>query len=302
MRVGSIDTEDKLLRRQRRVWIATLILLPGLGSAAVVADEIGEPERIVREAKARAVTIPEQARALAALAWPAGGVTDPEVSALARDQLIGFGDRGLEALHERLLAADPRFSADITAAIIRTRLMVSAGLPPQYIPAVYDAVWYGSIDAKRLAMDELGRRRYAPGLLPIIDAVYEYPQLTLPAIRSLVRMGNDRARHYLGLVLMQADPRYLQPAADALATIGGRAMETLREGTASTDERIRGASIDALLPLSGVDDLTILYEYIAQFGDDDPQRMERVLQRATQLESMLEALHADEAASGSDDF
>lgn len=283
------------------VWSLALAGLTALW-ASEPNSEPADPGRVVREAVAKAKSIPAQAEALARLAWPDDGVADPQVSALARQQLVGFGDRGLQALQERLVTADNRFGADITSAVIETRLVVTAGLPPQYIPALYDAVWFGSQDAKRLGMVELAEYRFLPAMLVFIDAAYEYPEITETVIRSLKRLGDDRARHYLGQLLLSGDPDHLQLAADALAAIGGRAIETLRDATASTRAEIRGAAIDVLVPVSGVDDLTILYEYVAQFPDDDPQRIDLVLQRAAQLESMLEARQELDAATQDEEF
>jgi HEAT repeat protein len=108
-------------------------------------------------------------------------------------------------------------------------------------------------------------------------------------IRALQQQGDDRARHFLGELLREGDRRYLHQAAEALAVIGGRAIDTLREATISPDSTLRGAAIDALVPVSGIDDLTILYEYVSLYPEDPPERMDLVLQRAVQLEAMMEA-------------
>jgi hypothetical protein len=83
--------------------------------------------------------------------------------------------------------------------------------------------------------------------------------------------------------------------------IGGRSIDTLRDATVSPNTELRGAAIDALIPLSGVDDLTILYEYVALYPEDPPERMDLVLQRAAQLEAMLEARQDVDAASQYDE-
>ena len=278
------------------------VLLPSvaaalmLGAAAAAEDWAGEEaHRIVDAAKARGGAIPEQAKALVDLAWPDNPQGDPRVRALARREIVGFGDHGLAALQARLVAAPPRYAADITSAIMETRLVVSAGLPPQYLPSLYDAVWFGPPEAKRLAMAELARYHYLPALLPIIDAAHEYPRLTSSVIESLGQLGDERARYYLGEIVMSARPPHHVAAAQALARIGGRAIETLRDATASPRAEIRGAAIDALIPVSRVEDLTILYEYVAQFPDDDARRVELVIQRARQLESLVEGRQYEES-------
>lgn len=278
------------MRKTRRTALRCLALAALLGAAEARGGDwaLEETHRVVDEAKARGGAIPEQARALAELAWPDEPKGDPRVRALARRQIVGFGDHGLAALQERLLSGPKRYAADITSALIETRLVVSSGLPAQYLPAVYDALWFGPPDAKRLAMAELARFRYFPALLPIIDAAHEYPRLTPSAIESLGQLGDERARFYLGEVLQAGRPPQHEAAANALARIGGLAIETLRDATASPRAEIRGAAIDALIPVSRVEDLTILYEYAAQFPEDDARRVELVVQRARQLESLVE--------------
>lgn len=275
-------------RRSSRLLLCAAALGLAVVGPAAAGDVDEEALRLVQEAKARAVGIPEQAEALARLAWPDGGVSHPQASALARRQIVGFGDRGLEALRARFLQAPQRFQADIASAVMETRLTVSAGLPPLYVPALYDFVWFGSPEAKRLAMDELVRFRYPLATLAMMDAAHEFPSLTSDVVSCLGRQGDDRARFYLGGLLMGGAPEHRTAAAAALAAIGGRSIETLRDATLAPDDQIRGAAVDALIPVSSVDDLTILYEYVAQSPDDDPRRLDLVLQRAAQLEALLE--------------
>ena len=101
--------------------------------------------------------------------------------------------------------------------------------------------------------------------------------------------------------MMDTDPDHSRQAAEALALIGGRAIDTLRDATISPDPELRAAAIDALVPVSGVDDLTILYEYVALYPEDPPERIDLVLRRAAQLEAMLEARQDVDAASQYDD-
>lgn len=286
---------------QKIAMAAVVLLWVGLGAGLVLGDDGDEVQRVVEAAKAKAGTIPEQARALTRLAWPDGPITQHAVSNRARDQIVGFGDNGLEALRERFKAVDGAYQADIASAIIETRLIVTSGLPAQYLPALYDSIWFGSMDAKRLGMFEFVRYRFPMATLPIIDSAYEYPRLRHSVIRALELQGDDRARHFLGEIMMEGDPEYLHEAARALATIGGRSIDTLRDATLAPDPTLRGAAIDALVPMSGIDDLTILYEYVALYPDDPPARMDLVLQRAAQLEAMMEARQDIDSASEYDE-
>jgi HEAT repeat protein len=280
---------------------AVVLMWVGLWAGSALGDENQEARRVVEAAKAEAGEIPEQARALTRLAWPDGPITEHAISNLARDQIVGFGDHGLEALRERFTDVDGVYQADIASAIIETRMIVTAGLPAYYLPAIYDTIWFGSMDAKRLGMFEFARYRFPMATLPIIDSAYDYPRLRHSVIRALEQQGDDRARHFLGEILMEGDPEYLHEAAQALAVIGGRSIDTLRDATISPDATLRGAAIDALMPVSGVDDLTILYEYVALYPEDSPERMDLVLQRAAQLEAMMEARQDVDAASQYDE-
>lgn len=286
----------------RKIAIAALVVACASPWASQIrAASNDEDQRIVNAAKAEAGEIPEQARALTRLAWPDGPITRPRVAYLAREEIVGFGDHGLEALRERLTQADSVYQADITSAIIESRMVVSAGLPALYMPSVYDSIWFGSMDAKRLGMFELARYRFPLATLPMMDSAYEYPRMRHSVIRALQEQGDDRARHFLGQLLQGGDPEYLYEAAEALAVIGGRAIDTLREATLSPNPTLRGAAIDALMPVSGIDDLTILYEYVALYPEDSPERMDLVLRRAAQLEAMMEARQDIDAASDYDE-
>ena len=57
-------------------------------------------------------------------------------------------------------------------------------------------------------------------------------------------------------------------------------------------------AIHALLPYTAVDDLTRLYEYVDLHGDTDgPEMLERIRERAQELEILLEEQQLAEAAS-----
>ena len=92
------------------------------------------------------------------------------------------------------------------------------------------------------------------------------------------------------------DEAWVTPA-EALARIGGQATEELRDATLSQDSLTRRSSITAFLPESNVNDLTALYEYIAEYGEEDPALTEKILDRARRLVSVLEAHQDSEAAS-----
>ena len=274
---------------------ALLALIPCAAGAVAGLDEERSSQR-VEQAKATAGSIPEQALALAALAWPAKP-EDPLVSSIARAELVAFGAHGFPALHRVMTKVDPRYTADVTAALIEARRKDLANIPPNFLPALEDAVWFGSSDARRLAIPELALYQYRPALLACIDAGLEDPALLEPVIRSVARMGDDRARFFLEEVLLGDDPERAALAADALATIGGGALPPLRDAALSDDAARRRIAMQALLPVSSIDDLAVLYEYLGRFPEDDGALIGRVRERAGLLEQVLEERLDYESAS-----
>ena len=83
----------------------------------------------------------------------------------------------------------------------------------------------------------------------------------------------------------------------ALGRVGETGLLTLREQARSEDRAVREAAMDALLPYANPDDLTTLYEYIGFRTEDDPEVRARVLEKAAEIEQILEELQLAEAAS-----
>lgn len=263
----------------------------------VWAAETADAREVIERAKLEARSIPRQALALADLVWPREGRPDPDVAPLARAELVEFGQHGIPALRATLRRVDPVWSADITAAVVEASLRVTEGVPIDFVPALEDALWHGSADAKRLAIPELARRRYASALMACADALFDHPEIAPIVIEALGDYGLDKARHTLATALDGSDPEQRALAAAALARIGGRSLETLRDASLSPRVEIRELAIETFLPISGPNDLTALYEYVARYPDDDPELREKVLLRATQLEALLEQQQAAEAAT-----
>lgn len=242
----------------------------------------------IHRAKSAAPAIPAQARTLAGFAWPPPEQAVLEAQVLARHELIGFARHGIEALRDAVKQAAPLYQADVVAATIQAQRRITSGIAPDLFAALDDGLWFGSVEARRLAMRELARFGYRPAVLPIIDAARAQPELVPTAVRCLGRLGDTRAQHYLGEVLSGGHPRERRLAAEALARIGDVALEVLREATRSSDADIRGAAVLALLPRTGLDDLTVLHEYVGLHGDDDPAVVGPVRERARLLEELLE--------------
>lgn len=252
----------------------------------------------MREAVARTPKIEDQATTLARLAWPDEGVSDPLLSTLARAELVSYADHALPALRERLQRGPSIFSADVLSALLETRLLVLAGRPADFVPTIDEALWSGSPEAVRLAMHAMQPYRfYRPALLPMIDRALEHPELLGVAIRNLGAFADDRARFFLA-EQMRAGPSDVRSSAGrALATIGGLALEPLREAALAADPELRGIAVDALLPVTTVGELATLFEYLGRYAQDDPARVARVQERATHLDALLQAQQASEAAT-----
>jgi hypothetical protein len=267
--------------------IAGIICTVAAAAAPSIGSDRQSAQEIVNRAKAAAPSIRAQAETLVRLAW-LDDHGDAMVASLAREQLVQFGIHSTKALYTALPRIDLVFTADVTLTLIESRRLVGSGSPHEFIAALEQAIWFGSVDAKRLAIREIKRFGYRPAMLPIIDAAVEYPELAEQVIKVLGHFGDDRARIYLGQQLLEADPATRLLAADSLARIGGMAIQTLREATFSPDEGIRHAAIEALVPHTSLSDLTILHEYVYMHPDDDPEILEMVRDRAMLLESLMD--------------
>lgn len=288
-------------RKQVALWAAAWLLsASALASDTVAASSLPQhaARQVLLRAKAEAVTIPKQAEALARLAWPKEGAGDPLVQALARDELVHFGELGLPALRQAIKSAPELYKADATAALVRAYAQVTSGIPPDFLPALEDAIWSGAIEAQRVAIPQAARY-HDPAIAALAtDAVTAHPELRLVAIQSLGLTRDDRARFFLGESLVKGSPRERGLAAVALASIGGRGLDVLRESTRSDVREIRQAAIEALLPFTGLDDLTVLHEYVGLHPADDPAVLERSRQRAAYLESLLATQEGGEQFPG----
>jgi hypothetical protein len=273
---------------QAKIAIALAILCAVLtANTPTAGQEISEATRIVNQAKFDAIEIPLQAEALVRLAW-FDDQGNSEAAALARDELVKFGKQSLAALHSALNSVEPRYTADIVAVLAEAKRLMAAGSPAEYIAALEHALWVGSVDAKRLAIKEITRFNFRAAMLPIIDAAIEYPTLTRQVIDSLEQLGDARARFYLDRQVREGSPAIRVQAAECLATIGGDAIQPLRELTYSDDVEIRHIAIQALLPRTTLNDLTILHEYIYMHPEDDPEILAVVRDRAMLLETLLD--------------
>ncbi len=280
--------------RSRRlvVWVLFLATMPALAAGT------SDPQEVINQALTRAVAIPAQAESLCELAWPSDGPGDPLVAAMARQFLVGFGTYGLNALREAMFRVRPEHQADVTATLIDARRSESAGTTPDYLPALEEAIWYGSIEARRLAMAEISKFVFPVAILSTIDAIHENPELMLDGIRTLGQMRNERGRFFLGRTLNHAAPRYKEAAAAALVLLGDSGFQILRNALLSPTGEVREAALVALLPYAATNDLTSLYVYLeAHATTDDVELIERVRERTAELETVLEERQLAEAAS-----
>ena len=278
---------------------AALVLCGPAPHAAADAEETRRIELALREAKNRGVDIKNQVRELALLAWPVDGhPTDPALAAAARAEIIGYSKHAMDPLSDVLDRADPVYSADVTLAMIDAARRLTEGTAPGLLRGLDKALWFGTVDAKRLAIQQFGMRKTRAVRMAIVDATYDHPELIPIAVQSLTQIGDDRARHYLGELLASDDEEHRRLAASALGKIGARCKDVLREGVLSQDPGMREAALSELLANTGLGDLTTLYEYVAAFPDDDPSLLEQVRQRAVLLEDLLERQRAADASSG----
>jgi hypothetical protein len=281
-----------------RLFFLFLALTVAGGARAIAADPEpmpteGEILEILRNAKRGTSSVEEQAAGLARLAWPSDKPVNHHVAHAARKQLAGYGEYALEALRGAIPAVDPIYRADVVATLLEAGRRVTTGLPPNLLPAFEDAMWYGSVEAQRLAMREIAQMRFERGMLPIIDAVHESPALLRPAVLTLGRLRDARSRFFLDSVLRAeetplGDLRTRTAAAEALAALLGDGTPLLRAATRSDRLEVRRTAVAALVPVSGLEDLTVLHEYLASHPDDDPHVRSLVEKRARLLESLID--------------
>lgn len=275
------------------------LAIPAAGTASAAGSSEDRVYRILDQAKQKAGKVPAQARALVELAWPPSGAdADREVMAAARRNLLEFGEDGLRALREAVPTVDPIWQADVVATFVEARYQARSGMPRDYLPGLEEAIWFGSAEARRIAILEISRYTFPQAVNSTVDAVYEHPWLAVPAMRSLGAMGDFRARHFLEDVLVHGRPEYTAAAAEGLAALGGQTLNVLREHATAPRSATRQAAMRALLPHAGTDDLTRLHEYPLQFPDDAPDFLGEVRNRAAALESELSRELDGSAASG----
>jgi HEAT repeat protein len=275
-------------------WLALVLMLAAVGGASAGEEE--NARAYIERARRSAGSIAEQAKVLARLAWP-DGPRDHLISAIAREDLVKFGDHAVSALYEAAGRVDPVYSADVVEAVIAVYRRQMSDIPPDYFGTLEEALWSGSEDAQRMAIREFALFQHPPVLMACIDAAYEHPALLPEVVRALGEFGDPRARFFLKELLFREPPPLRAAAAESLAAIGGKAMLPLHEGVLSKDVGIRHDSLRALLPRSGVNELAILYEYLSLYPEDDAELAEAVRDRATLLETLMDQRLDYESAS-----
>ena len=243
---------------------------------------------ILDRAKSQAGTTNERALVLARLAWP-DGERNPRLAAAARQDLVNFGAKAVPALRVSIRRVKPIYQSDLTAALLEARRMSPAGTPLDFVPALEEIVWFGTSDARRLAIPELTKTGYARPLLAIIDVAYENPELTEMVVTAIGFFHNDRARHFLSEVLERGSHHERERAGRSLARIGNRALGTLRDAVLSDQRPTREAAMGALVEVATSNDLSILQEYVELFPEDDPILASRVRERIDKLLASLES-------------
>ncbi len=282
-----------------RRWVTIVLALPALlllGAATRATKNAPDPHKIVVDALARAGDIPAQAEALASLAWPSAG-GDPAVRAAAQQELVGFGQYGMAALWKALLRVRPDEQVEVVNTFLGAFRRLTQGVPDEYLPALDDAVWFGTREARQVAIPEIARFRSQPSVLTIIDAAREEPELVGIAVEALGAIGDSRARFYLERVLNEGKAGVRESAAVALGRLDDSGRVVLKTATRSSVKEVRLAAVRALLPVATVDDLTALYEFAGTHAGDDPATTRSVQEAATLLEKALEAQQAADAAT-----
>jgi HEAT repeat protein len=253
------------------------------------------------EALAKAGDIPGQARALVALAWPAGK-RDEVISARARLELSRFGDHGMSALRNALNTVKIGYTEEVVATILAAEKTSRVEMARESRAAMLDALWVGSHGAKVLAIQALGGDRTPLAVGPMIDSAIADPSLAAQVVEALGAMRFQQARFYLDRVMMEGPPPLRPLAASSLAQIGGAALIPLKNALKAPGRDTRLLAVRALLPAATEYDLGALYEYIEKHGDDDPELTQALKVSAKSIEKAIAARDAKAAADSPKDF
>jgi hypothetical protein len=266
--------------------------------SAVPAEEISDPEQIVRQALgAHSRDTDGQVAALADLIWPEGEA-DPAVQAVARQHLVGFGKDAFSALRRKVSTIPMKYRADLVNVAREAYNLVIGGRPPEYLTIMYEAIWFGDRNARLAAIPEIIRFNYTRPLIPLMDAAEEDELLVPVVIEAMASLQDDRARFWLGSMVNEPGNPHQQAAAVALARIGKRALVPLRDCLTSEDRPTRENAARALAVSAGSAELTFLYDYLEGFPEDDPAVLDGLRRRAQLLERALQQLDEELSESG----
>ncbi len=254
-----------------------------------------DAESVVLDALSKASDVPGQAAAIIALAWPRID-GDPAVAVRARQEIAGFGELGIPYLRKAIRSVHPRHQADVARALLEAHRQVYAGVPPEYPPALEEAAWFGTEEARRVVIPEIARMGFVSAILTIMDAGTENPALLPLCIDALGTLRSDRSRFFLEAHLNAGKDEIPALAASALARIGGRALLPLKAALRSDRKTVRVTAARSLLSVAGMDDVSALAEYVATYPDDDPATVEAVRTRSAELERVRRASEASQSA------
>lgn len=299
--ISSRDVRTRTPARGIRVLSAVLVSIAALVHA-IAGDETEARQHVLRTMM-EAGDVATQAEAVANLAWPGEGVlVGDDVRAEARAEIVVWGARGMPAMH-RIVRTRPEHCADALAALLEAQTHTDFGIPPSFLPALEDAVWFGSSECRRLAIQEWGKRPdCGPVQLPMIDATFDEPDLVPVVLTALGTCGNDRARYWISTFFEGDHDEDVQGlAAVALASMGGRSLAPLQSAMLSDRPALRQVAVQSYVAVAGIDELMPLYEYLGAFPDDDPGLIEMVREKAVELERILEAIREETASTPTPD-
>jgi hypothetical protein len=285
---------------------AVLILpLAALAASPPAAVNGAAPDGRAREAIVAALAagqdIPAQAQNLAHLAWPTGR-RDEAVAALARRELENFGDHGMNALRESLNTVKLAYTEEVVATTLGAQLQSRVELLYAHMPAMVDALWVGSREAKTLAIGAVAAHPTPFAVGPMIDSAIDDPQLAPIVVDAFGRLRYPQARFYLEKVMMEGPPTLRPLAASSLAQIGGAALGPLKNALKAPSRDARLLAARTLLPAATEYDIGAIYEYVEKHGDDDPELTQALKISTANIEKAIAARDANAAAGSPRDF
>jgi hypothetical protein len=209
---------------------------------------------------------------------------DPEVAALARQQLPHYGRVAIRPLAEAFPRASTESRRDIL--VLAGKLFPELkGTDQKYLSLLRQGLTCDDSVARREALSQIGSYRLYRLALPVADAYFLHPE---DAAEALATLGRIRARAGISPALdalESGDEALRSRGIETLARIGRPAALALKERMIGDDPALARDAARALLGFAGREDLAVLHEYAERYGSQDEEMGRRVTRAIAEIEA-----------------